>query len=473
VIDVRAADGEMLSVDPATEAVLARFAVHTAAEVEATIAAADAAQHEWRDRVFSERGTALRRLAALLRERREAYSRLITVEMGKPIAEARAEIEKCAWACEFYAAEAARFLADEVVETNASRSLVAYEPLGIVLAIMPWNYPFWQVLRFAAPAVMAGNAVVLKHASNVPQCALAIADAFAVAGFPQGLVGTLLLPGAAVESVIRDPRIRAVTLTGSSDTGARVAAVAGAALKKTVLELGGSDPFIVLGDADVAAAATTAARARNQNTGQSCIAAKRFLVADRVAEEFETRFAHAVGSLRVGDPQDPATEVGPLARSDLRDTLERQVLASIAQGARVLTGGARVPGRGFFYQPTVLAGARDGMPVLAEETFGPVAAVRRVADADEAVAVANSSVYGLGASVWTANVARGESIARSIESGAVFVNAMVASDPRLPFGGVKQSGYGRELGPFGIREFTNIQTIWIGPATAPRAAAAE
>jgi len=465
--------GEILSIDPATEAILARFAAHTPAEVEAILAAADTAQRAWRERTFSERGPVLRRLAALLRERCLAYGRLITLEMGKPISEALAEIEKCAWACEFYAEAAAGFLGDEVVPTNASRSLVAYEPLGIVLAIMPWNYPFWQVLRFAAPAIMAGNAAVLKHASNVPQCALAVAEAFADAGFPRGLFGTLLLSGAAVEAVIRDPRIRAVTLTGSSVTGARVAALAGAALKKTVLELGGSDPFIVLADADIAAAATTAARARNQNTGQSCIAAKRFLVAEGVADEFETRLAAAVSALRVGDPQDPATQIGPLARADLRDTLEQQVRDSVGQGARVLTGGARRAGPGYFYTPTVLAGARDGMPVLEEETFGPVAAVRRVADADEAIAVANRSVYGLGAAIWTADVARGEAIARSIESGAVFINGMVASDPRLPFGGVKRSGYGRELGPFGIREFTNIQTIWIGPADAPRAATAE
>jgi succinate-semialdehyde dehydrogenase/glutarate-semialdehyde dehydrogenase len=474
VIDARPTrENEIASVDPATEAILARFAVHTPDEIEATLAAAAAAQREWRRRTFDERGQALRRLAAHLRHRRDHYGRLITLEMGKPITEALAEIEKCAWACDFYAAEAARFLGDEVVETNASRSLVAYEPLGIVLAIMPWNYPFWQVLRFAAPALMAGNGAILKHASNVPQCALAVAAAFADAGFPRGLFGTLLLPGAAVDPVIRDPRVRAVTLTGSSETGARVAAVAGAALKKTVLELGGSDPFIVLEDADIAAAATTAARARNQNTGQSCIAAKRFLVAEAVADEFEERLARAVRALRLGDPQDPATQVGPLARADLRDTLERQVSDSVGQGARVLTGGARREGRGFFYEPTVLAGVRDGMPVLAEETFGPVAAVRRVADAAEAVAVANSSAYGLGAAIWTANVAAGESLARTIESGAVFVNGMVASDPRLPFGGVKRSGYGRELGPFGIREFTNIQTIWIGPAVAPPGPSAE
>ncbi len=463
----------MESIDPATETVLARFAVHAPDEIETAIAEADAAQHEWRRRSFDERGRAMRRLAMHLRARRDHYARLITLEMGKPITEALAEIDKCAWTCDFYAEHTARFLGDEVVATNASRSLVAYEPLGIVLAIMPWNYPFWQVLRFAAPAVMAGNGVLLKHASNIPQCALAIESAFEEAGFPRGLFRTLLLAGAAVEPVIRDRRVRAVTLTGSSETGARVAAVAGAALKKAVLELGGSDPFIVLADADVPVAAATAARARNQNTGQSCIAAKRFLVADAVADEFEERFARAVGALRVGDPHDPATQIGPLARADLRDTLERQVEESVHQGARVLIGGTRRSGPGFFYEPTVLAGVRDGMPVLAEETFGPVAAVRRVVDAEEAVLIANGSEYGLGASIWTADTSGGEALARTIESGAVFINGMVASDPRLPFGGVKRSGYGRELGPFGIREFTNIQTIWIGPAQDPATTSAE
>jgi succinate-semialdehyde dehydrogenase/glutarate-semialdehyde dehydrogenase len=461
------------SINPATEAVLARFPASTPDEIEAAIAGADAAQHTWRRTSFDERAAAMRRLAAHLRRSRDDYARLITLEMGKPIAEARAEIEKCALACEFYADHAAGFLGDDVIATNASRSFVGYQPLGIVLAIMPWNYPFWQVFRFAAPALMAGNGALLKHASNIPQCALAVGSAFAAAGFPDGLFRTLLLPGAAVEPVIRDRRVRAVTLTGSSEVGARVAAVAGAALKKTVLELGGSDPYIVLADADVAAAAATAVRARNQNTGQSCIAAKRFLVAEKVAEEFEERFARAVAALRVGDPLDPATQVGPLARADLRDTLERQVDESVRQGARVLAGGRRVAGPGWFYEPTVLAGARDGMPVLAEETFGPVAAVRRVVDAEEAVAIANGSDYGLGASIWAGDVEAGVALARRIESGAVFVNGMVASDPRLPFGGVKRSGWGRELGPYGIREFTNIQTVWVGPEVAPGGPVAE
>ena len=461
------------SVNPATEAFLASFPRSTPDEVEAAIAEADAAQQAWRRTSFVERAAAMRRLAAHLRGRRDEYGRLITLEMGKPIVEAVAEIEKCAWACEFYADQAAGFLGDQVVATNASRSLVAFEPLGVILAIMPWNYPFWQVFRFAAPALMAGNGALLKHASNIPQCALAVGSAFDEAGFPRGLFHTLLLVGADVEPVVCDRRVSAVTLTGSSDVGARVAAVAGSALKKTVLELGGSDPFIVLADADIAAAAATAVRARNQNTGQSCIAAKRFLVAEAIADEFEERFARGVGALRLGDPLDPATQVGPLARSDLRDALERQVEESVRQGARVLVGGRRRAGPGYFYEPTVLTGVRDAMPVLAEETVGPVAAVRRVADAEEAVAVANGTHYGLGAAIWTGDVARGEALARTIECGAVFVNGMVASDPRLPFGGVKHSGWGRELGPFGIREFTNIQTIWIGPEVAPAGPAAE
>ena len=461
------------SINPATEAVLARFATTTPDEIETAIAGADAAQQVWRRTSFDERAAAMRRLAVHLRRRRDDYARLVTLEMGKPIAEAVAEIEKCAWACTFYADRAADFLADEVIATNASRSLVAFEPLGVVLAIMPWNYPFWQVFRFAAPALMAGNGALLKHASNIPQCALAVGSAFEEAGFPPGLFRALLLQGDAVEPVVRDRRVRAVTLTGSSDVGAHVAAIAGAALKKTVLELGGSDPYIVLADADVVAAAATAVRARNKNTGQSCIAAKRFLVADEIGDEFEERLAQGVRALRIGDPLDPATRIGPLARADLRDALERQVDESVRAGARVLVGGRRRAGPGYFYEPTVLAGALDGMPVLAEETFGPVAAVRRVADAEEAVAIANGSDYGLGASVWTGDVARGEAIARTIESGAVFVNGMVASDPRLPFGGMKRSGWGRELGPYGIREFTNVQTIWIGPEVAPAGPAAE
>jgi len=449
------------SINPASAEVLARFDPFTPDEVDHALDQAEDAFIAWRERSFEERAVPMRRLAALLRERADRYGRLITLEMGKPIVEARAELEKCAWGCEHYAEHAARYLADEVITTNARRSLVAFQPLGIVLAVMPWNFPFWQVIRFAAPALMAGNAAVLKHASNVPQCALAIEEVFRDAGFPEGLLRTLLLAGSQVEPIIDDPRVRAVTLTGSSDTGSRIAQLAGRALKKTVLELGGSDPFIVLADADLGQAAKIATRARNQNTGQSCIAAKRFIAVESIATDFERRFAAEVAALQVGDPLDTQTQIGPLAREDLRETLERQVRESVGMGARVLTGGGRGDRKGWYYQPTVLADVTENMPVFKEETFGPVAAVVRVRDADEAVRVANDSAYGLGANLWTRDLALGERLARRIESGSVFVNGMVASDPRLPFGGVKRSGYGRELSSYGIKEFVNIQTIWI------------
>jgi succinate-semialdehyde dehydrogenase/glutarate-semialdehyde dehydrogenase len=452
------------SINPATEEVLASFEPFTSEQVDEALGQADDAFRAWRERSLSERAVPMRKLAKLLRERADRYGALMTAEMGKPIGEARAEAEKCAWGCEHFAENAARYLADEQIASSARKSIVAFEPLGVILAVMPWNFPFWQVIRFAAPALMAGNAAIVKHASNVPQCALAIEDAIREAGFPEGLLRAVLVAGGAVEPIIDDPRIRAVTLTGSSDTGSRIAELAGRALKKTVLELGGSDPYIVLADADLDAAAKTGARARNQNNGQSCIAAKRFIAERSIAAEFERKFASAVEALVVGDPMDPKTDIGPLARRDLLETLERQVTDSIRMGARVLTGGERVGRRGFFYRPTILADVSEEMPAFKEETFGPVAAVVRVADADEAVRVANDSPYGLGASLWTRDVAFGERLARKVESGSVFVNGMVASDPRLPFGGVKRSGYGRELSAYGIREFTNVQTIWIGPA---------
>jgi len=455
------------SLEPSTEVVRARFDPTSQTDVEAAIAAADAAFRAWREVPIAERAVPIRRLARVLRDRKDRYARLITTEMGKPITEALAEIEKCAWNCDFYADHAASFLADERVETNARESVVAFQPLGVVLAVMPWNYPFWQVIRFLAPGLMAGNAALLKHASNVPQCALAIEEAVRDAGFPAGLLRVLLLAGSEVEPVIADDRVRAVTLTGSTATGSRIAELAGRAVKKAVLELGGSDPYIVLRDADVPAAALTAAKARFQNAGQSCIAAKRFLVEAPIAAEFERRFGDAIRALHVGDPMDPSTQVGPLAREDLRETLERQVAASVRLGARVVVGGKRIDGKGWFYEPTLLAGVTEEMPVLKEETFGPVAALIAVRDADEAVRVANSSPFGLGAALWTDDLERARAIARRIESGSVFINGMVASDPRLPFGGTKQSGYGRELSGFGIREFVNIQTIWIGPATQP------
>jgi succinate-semialdehyde dehydrogenase/glutarate-semialdehyde dehydrogenase len=456
------------AVNPATEEVIASFDAFGPEEIEMAVAEAHDAFLAWRERTIAQRAPAMRKLAALLRERADRYGRLITIEMGKPITEAKAEVEKCAFGCDEFAENAARYLADEEITANAKRSLVTFQPLGVVLAVMPWNFPFWQVIRFAAPALMAGNGAVVKHASNVPQCALAIEEAFRDAGFPEGLVRTVLVSGAGIEPLIADDRIRAVTLTGSSDTGSRIAELAGRALKKTVLELGGSDPYVVLADADLSAAAATAARARNQNTGQSCIAAKRFIAVSPIADEFERAFAKAVEDLVVGDPLDPKTQIGPLARRDLLETLERQVEDSVRMGARVLTGGERIAGKGYYYRPTVLADVTPDMPVFQQETFGPVAAVLRVRDADDAVRVANDSAYGLGASLWTRDVAMGERLARRIESGSVFINGMVASDPRLPFGGVKRSGYGRELSAFGIREFTNVQTIWIGPAQTPQ-----
>jgi succinate-semialdehyde dehydrogenase/glutarate-semialdehyde dehydrogenase len=451
------------AVDPATEEVIATYEPFSPAQVEAALEAAAQAFARWRRTPVAERAAAVRALAGVLRARRDEWALLITREMGKPIVEAEAEIEKCAWNCEYFAEHGPGFLTDLPVPTEARESYVAFDPLGVVLAIMPWNFPFWQVFRFLAPALVAGNTAVLKHAANVPGCALAIEEAVRQAGLPDGVLRTLLISTAEVEPVIADRRIAAVTLTGSSVAGEAVAAAAGKRIKKQVLELGGSDPFIVLADADLDAAARTAARARNQNSGQSCIAAKRFLVEEPVAEAFLERFVAAVTALRVGDPRDRATNVGPLARADLRESLARQVEASRARGARLVVGGAPLPGRGFFYQPTILDGVSPEMPAFCEETFGPVAAVIRVRDAEEAIALANASDYGLGATLWTQNLARARQLVRQIEAGVVFVNGMVASDPRLPFGGIKRSGYGRELGVFGIREFTNIKTVWIGP----------
>ncbi len=462
-----------VSLNPATEEVLATFDEHSPQQVEAALERAWQAYRDWRRTPLEQRAQAMRAAAGHLRREKDRYARLITLEMGKPIVEAKAEVLKCAWCCDYFADNAARFLAPQEVETNATRSYVQFVPLGPVLAIMPWNFPFWQVFRAAAPAIMAGNSMLLKHASNVPQCALAIEEVFRAAGFPEGVFQTLLLPAAAVEGVIADERVRAVTLTGSDLTGAKVAAAAGQHLKKTVLELGGSDPFIVLADADLEEAARVGARARNQNNGQSCIAAKRFIVEEPVVERFSELFVEAVRALKVGDPLDPTTNIGPLARGDLREDLDRQVRRSLDMGARLLLGGHRLDGRGFFYAPTVLADVTPEMPAFQEETFGPVAAIVRARDARDAVRLANLSPYGLGAAIWTGDPERGQALAGEIEAGNVFVNGMVASDPRLPFGGVKRSGYGRELSVFGIREFVNVQTVWVGPARGPQLPPAE
>jgi succinate-semialdehyde dehydrogenase/glutarate-semialdehyde dehydrogenase len=381
--------------------------------------------------------------------------------MGKPLQAGIDEARKCARGCRYYAAHAAQFLADEHVATEAAASYVRYEPLGVVLAVMPWNFPFWQVFRFAAPALMAGNVGILKHASNVPQCAVAIEGIFHRAGYPSGVFQSLLIRSSDVAPLLEDPRIAAVTLTGSEGAGQDVAARAGRALKKTVLELGGSDPFIVMPSANVAAAAATAVKARVTNNGQSCIAPKRFIVSEPVADEFLRLFVAAMSALRVGDPMDPATEVGPLATPDLVTDLEKQVQATVAAGARVLTGGTRLPGPGNYFAPTVLVDVQADSAAYREELFGPVASVFRVASTDEAIRIANDTTFGLGASVWTNDDAERERFVSEIEAGQVFVNAMVVSDPRVPFGGVKRSGYGRELSVHGIREFVNAKTVWV------------
>jgi acyl-CoA reductase-like NAD-dependent aldehyde dehydrogenase len=450
-----------ISINPFTGTEEVRFPDQDDREIDAALDAACAAQEKWRDVPVTERVRLLLRIAAALRARKSEHAALISREMGKPLAEAMAEIEKCAWNCEFYAETAPEFLADRPAKTGMSASAVLFDPLGVTFAIMPWNYPFWQFFRFAAPALAAGNAIILKHAANVPRCLLALRGVMARAGCPAGLFHGLLIGTDKVAELIADPRIAAVTLTGSTRVGAIVASQAGQALKKQVLELGGSDPFIVLEDADIAKAARTAVTARFTNAGQSCINAKRFIVVDAVAEDFVAAFVEQARTLRLGDPFSTDTTMGPLARADLRDTLHDQVLRSTEAGAVLKLGGAPPAGPGFFYPPTILDHVEPGMAGFEEETFGPAAAVIRARDADHAVALANRSEFGLGASLWTRDEARARTLAHRIEAGAVFVNTMTASDPRLPFGGIKRSGYGRELGDFGIREFVNIKTLAI------------
>jgi len=451
----------MKSIDPTTGNIIREYREHTREEVEQIIREVHNAWLLWKETSFESRSRLMKNAAQILRQKKDEFAMLMTLEMGKLLRESTAEIDKCAWVCDFYADHAAEILRDEVIDTDAARSIVAFQPIGPILAVMPWNFPFWQVIRFAAPALMAGNAAVLKHASNVPGCALAIEEIFREAGFPENLFRTLLIPSSVVESVIANPLIAAVTLTGSESAGSQVASAAGKHLKKTVLELGGADPFIVLNDADVDAAAKTAVTARMINQGQSCIAAKRFIVEATVMERFESALKSAFEALRIGDPMDPVTQVGPMARPDLVDEIERQVKASIAAGARLVTGGHRPKHAGCYFEPTILADVSKGMPVYAEETFGPVVSLITARDEAEAIRVANDSNFGLGGCVWTRDLQRGENLARKIETGAMFVNGMTKSDPRLPFGGIKRSGYGRELGSYGIKEFVNIKTIWI------------
>jgi succinate-semialdehyde dehydrogenase/glutarate-semialdehyde dehydrogenase len=456
------------SVDPTTGTLLRTFEPDSDAQVGRKLALAERTFRDFRRLPFSQRAGWLARAAGILESGQDRFGRLMTLEMGKTLRSARDEAAKCATACRYYVDNAERLLAEEPVETGAARTSVRYQPLGAVLAVMPWNYPFWQVFRFAAPALMAGNVGLLKHASNVPQCARAIEGIFREAGFPAGAFQTLLIGSREVARVVADERVKAVTLTGSEPAGSEVAAQAGRLIKKTVLELGGSDPFIVMPGADLDVVVPAAVRGRVVNNGQSCIAAKRFLVAEAVADEFERRFVAAMEALRVGDPMDDATELGPLATPAILEGLDEQVRRAVAAGARVLTGGHRLNRPGNFYAPTVLAAIPETAPVCREEMFGPVAQLYRFASVEDAIRIANATPFGLGASVWSDDPAESEPFIDGIEAGMVYVNATVASDARLPFGGVKRSGYGRELGPLGIREFVNVKTVWIAPCAPPR-----
>ena len=449
------------SINPATGEKVKEFAAFNDGEIEKRLKRAEQAFAHHRREPFAKRAQLMVASASLLEQEKEKFARVITLEMGKLLSAAVEEIEKCARGCRFYAENAERFLEDEPAQTKAARSFVRYEPLGPVLAIMPWNFPFWQVFRFAAPALMAGNVGLLKHAANVPQCALAIEEIFCRAGFDEGVFQTLLIEAQQVEKVIVDPRVKAVTLTGSEKAGSAVASTAAREIKKAVLELGGSDPFIVMPSADFENTLSTAVKARTINSGQSCIAAKRLLIADKIYDKFLAGFVDRMRALKIGDPLDETTEIGPLATESILNGVDDQVQKSVAAGAKLLTGGNRVHGPGFFYEPTVLVDVPQNAPAYREEVFGPVASVFRVRDSAEAIEIANDSSFGLGASAWTNEATEQELFASEIESGMVFINAMVMSDPHLPFGGVKRSGFGRELGPHGIREFTNTKTIWI------------
>jgi succinate-semialdehyde dehydrogenase/glutarate-semialdehyde dehydrogenase len=449
------------STNPATGETTKTYEEFSDSEVDNILSRAASTFHDYRSTTFEERAEKMTLAAGILEDMKKQLGEMMTTEMGKPIKAAIAEAEKCAWVCRFYAENAARYLADEIVQTNASRSFIRYQPIGPVLAVMPWNFPFWQVFRFAAPALMAGNVGLLKHASNVPACALAIEEIFRQADFPKGAFQTLLIGSGGVQRVIEDPRVAAVTLTGSETAGGQVASVAGKAIKKTVLELGGSDPFIIMPSADLDEAVQTAVTARTINNGQSCIAAKRFIVAEEIATEFEGRFAKAMEALIVGNPLDDTVQVGPLATEQILADLEDQVRKTVELGGRILTGGKRLVRPGYYYPPTVLADIPEESPAYREELFGPVAAVFPVPSIEEAIRIANDTSFGLGASAWTNDVREQERFIDEIEAGAVFINGMVASDPRLPFGGVKRSGYGRELSVQGIREFVNIKAVWI------------
>lgn len=451
------------SINPKNKQIIKDFVELSSEQIQSKIEQAQTTFLNWRETDFSERTKLMKNAAQVLRDRKSELAKIITDEVGKTLAAAEAEVEKCAATCDYYADNAEEFLKPEIIQTDASKSYARFDPIGIVLAVMPWNFPFWQVFRFAAPALMAGNVGLLKHASNVQMSAEAIEDVFKQAGFPDGAFVNLTIGSAKVEAVIRDPRVKAVTLTGSEKAGEAVASTAGSEIKKTVMELGGSDPFIVLADADLDSAVDAAVTARLQyNAGQSCIAAKRFIVEEKVFDEFTTKIKSAVEKLKIGDPYDPQTNVGPLTNQQMVDDVDRQVNESVAMGAKLICGGKPENSEGYFYNPAVVSNVTFDMPVFNQETFGPVIAIVSVKDSNEAIDVANKSIYGLGANLFTSNLEKAEKeIAPMIESGAVFINGPVKSDPRLPFGGIKKSGYGRELSHYGIKEFVNIKTVWL------------
>ncbi len=449
------------SVNPTNGKILKTFTPLTSEEINNKIKAAQTTFHNWKEVSLSEKKNLMLKAAEVLRSRKEIYSEILTIEMGKTLKQSVAEVEKCAWVCEYYAENTEEILKKEFIKTDASESYVQFDPLGIILAVMPWNFPFWQVFRFASPALMAGNVGLLKHASNVPQSAIAIEEIFHLAGFPKGCFTNLLIESKQVKEVINHPFVKAATLTGSEYAGKKVAESCGNKLKKTVMELGGSDPFIVLKDADVDEAVNIGVLARLINNGQSCIAAKRFIIQKEVYDEFTSKFVAKMESIKIGNPLEPEIELGPLAREDLLIELDEQIKKSVNMGAKVLTGGKRISQIGYFYEPTVITNLSKGMPAYSDELFGPAASLIRADDQEDAIRIANDTEFGLGASLWTADLEKAKKYATQIEAGSVFINGLVKSDPRLPFGGINISGYGRELSHYGIKEFLNIKTVWI------------
>jgi succinate-semialdehyde dehydrogenase/glutarate-semialdehyde dehydrogenase len=449
------------TINPATEELVKQFTAHSDDEVKLIIENVNKEFLTWKNKSFSERKILMLRAAEILKNEKKHYAEILTLEMGKPIKQAIAEVEKCAWVCEYYTENTESILQKEFIKTDASESYVQFDPIGIVLAVMPWNFPFWQVFRFAAPALMAGNAGILKHASNVPMSALAIEEIFHKAEFPKNIFRTLLIESKQVDAVIENSLVKATTLTGSEYAGSVVASKSGKMLKKNVMELGGSDPFIILADANLEEAVNTAVTARLLNNGQSCIAAKRFIVVEEIAKKFEEMFVKKMEATIVGDPMKNETELGPMAREDLLIELHEQITKSVDAGAKILTGGKRLERKGYYYAPTIISDVKKGMAAYEQELFGPAAIVIKVKDEEEAIFVANDTEFGLGASLWTSNIEKAKSLAKQIDSGSVFINGMVKSDPRLPFGGVKLSGYGRELSHYGIKEFVNIKTVWV------------